>query len=219
MFILSIDQSSAMGSVAVLNNQRLVVERHWQETRTARQQLFPSLKAMLQEAELEPEGVELYVVGVGPGSYGGLRSALATVTAMALPGQNGIYAITSAEAIAWQVAQAEQVARVLVLGDARRGHWWTGRFCRQADFMRAEGNWELVEPGAFQVGEAEAVATPDWARLGARLQELVRPKVKLSAGELVPDAATLGRLALARLAQGIASEPLEPIYLHPALRA
>lgn len=219
MLILSIDQSTETGSAAILDDQRLVAERHWAETRFLRQQLFPSLKAMLNEAGLEPGAIQLYVVGVGPGSYSGLRVALAAARAMALPGQTPVYGITSAETLAWQATESARVARVRIVGDARRDQWWTRCFRRLDAYMSPVGDWDLVNPRAFKVGEAEAVATPDWARIGALLQAAVPPAVTLIARAFLPDAATLGRLAIARLAQGIASEPLLPIYLHPAVHA
>ena len=219
MLILSIDQSTAIGSAAILDDQRLVAARHWAETRFSRQQLFPSLKAMLMETGLEPGAIQLYVVGVGPGSYSGLRVALAAVRAMALPGKTPVYGITSAETLAWQASEAARAARVLVVGDARRDQWWTRCFRRRGAMMNSVSDWALVHPRAFQVGEAEAVATPDWARMGALLQAAVPPAVTLIARAFFPDAATLGRLAIARMAQGVASESLTPIYLHPAVHA
>ena len=219
MLILSIDQSTATGSAAILDDQRLVAERHWAETRFLRQQLFPSLKAMLNEAGLQPGAIQRYVVGVGPGSYSGLRVAFAASMAMALPGKTPVYGITSAEGLAWQAAEAVHAERVRIVGDARRDQWWTRCFLRCSAVMSPVGDWDLVSPRAFQVGAAEAVATPDWARIGALLQAAVPPAATLIARAFLPDAAILGRLALARLAQGIASEPLMPIYLHPAVHA
>jgi len=217
MLILSIDQSTETGSAAILDDQRLVAERHWTETHFLRQQLFPSLKAMLNEAELEPGAIQLYVVGVGPGSYSGLRVVLAAAMAMALPVKTPVYGITSAETLAWQAAEAARVTRVLVVGDARRDQWWTRCFRRRDACMNPVGDWALVHPRAFKVDAAEAVATPDWARIGALLQAAVPPAVTLIARAFLPDAAILGRLAIARMAQGVASEPLMPIYLHPAV--
>lgn len=219
MLILSIDQSSETGSAAILDDQRLVAERHWAETRFLRQQLFPNLKAMLNEVRLAPDAIQLYVAGVGPGSYSGLRVALAAAMAMALPGKTPVYCVTSAEGLAWQAAETARVARVRIVGDARRDQWWTRCFRRHGVLMSPVGDWVLVPPGAFQAGEAEAVATPDWARIGTLLQAVVPPAITLIARAFFPDAATLGRLALARMAQGIASEPLMPIYLHPAVHA
>ncbi|MBU0715641.1 MAG: tRNA (adenosine(37)-N6)-threonylcarbamoyltransferase complex dimerization subunit type 1 TsaB [Verrucomicrobia bacterium] len=219
MLILSIDQSTETGSAAILDDQRLVAARHWAETHVLRQQLLPSLKAMLMETGLEPGAIQLYVVGVGPGSYSGLRVALTAARAMALPGKTPVYGITSAEVLAWQTAEAAHVARVRIVGDARRDQWWTRCFRRRDAYMSSVGDWALVHPRAFQVGEAEAVATPDWARIGALLQAAVPPVVTLIARAFLPDAATLGRLAMARMAQGVASEPLMPIYLHPAVQA
>ncbi|MBI2441477.1 MAG: tRNA (adenosine(37)-N6)-threonylcarbamoyltransferase complex dimerization subunit type 1 TsaB [Lentisphaerae bacterium] len=218
MFILAIDQSTATGSSAVLADQRLIAARHWHETRTARQQIFPCLNAILHEARLEPSAIELYVAGVGPGSYSGLRVAVAAITAMALPGKTAVYGVTSAEAIAWQVAQAENVTKVRIVGDARAERWWTRLFLRQDDLMSPAGEWELVDPGVFKVGAAEVVATPDWPRLEARLPAMVPASTRLIARAVFPEAETLARLAAARRARGIASEPLIPIYLHPAVR-
>lgn len=219
MLILSIDQSTETGCAAILDDQRLVAERHWAETRFLRQQLFPNLKAVLNEAGLEPGAIGLYVVGVGPGSYSGLRVALAAARVMALPGKAPVYCVTSAEALAWQAAEAAHVARVRIVGDARRDQWWTRCFRCCGTWMNPVDDWALVHPGAFKAGEAEAVATPDWARIGARLQVAVPTAVTLIARAFLPDAATLGRLAIARMAQGVASEPLIPIYLHPAVHA
>ena len=217
MLILSIDQSTETGSAAILDDQRVVAARQWTETRIRRQLLFPSLKSMLNEAQLESGAIQLYVVGVGPGAYSGLRVALAAARAMALPGKMPVYGITSAEALAWQAAEAAQVARVRIVGDARRDQWWTRCFRREGSIMIPVADWVLVHPCAFQVSAAEAVATPDWVRIGALLQAAVSPAATLIMRALLPDAETLGRLAAARMAQGIASEPLAPIYLHPAV--
>ena len=119
--------------------------------------------------------------------------------------------------MAWQAAEAARVTRVRIVGDARRDQWWTRCFRRAGSVMIPVADWELVHAQAFQVGAAEAVATPDWARIGELLQATVPPTVMLIARALLPDAETLGRLAAARIAQGIASEPLAPIYLHPAV--
>ncbi|MCX6993301.1 MAG: tRNA (adenosine(37)-N6)-threonylcarbamoyltransferase complex dimerization subunit type 1 TsaB [Kiritimatiellaeota bacterium] len=219
MLILSIDQSTETGSAAILDDQRLVAERHWADTRLSRQQLFPSLKAMLMETGLELGAIQLYVVGVGPGSYSGLRVALAAARAMALAGKTPVYGVTSAETLAWQAAEAARAARVRIVGDARRDQWWTRCFRKCDVCMSPVGDWALVHSSAFRAGDGEVVATSDWARIGALLQAAVPPAVTLIARAFLPDAATLGRLAIARLTQGLASEPLTPIYLHPAVHA
>ncbi|MDD5677243.1 MAG: tRNA (adenosine(37)-N6)-threonylcarbamoyltransferase complex dimerization subunit type 1 TsaB [Kiritimatiellae bacterium] len=212
------DQSTATGSAAILDNQRVIAARQWTETRFHRQLLFPSLKSMLNEAQLELGAIQLYAVGVGPGSYSGLRVTLAAATAMALPGKTPVYGLSSAEALAWQAAKAAHVTHVRIVGDARRDQWWTRCFRRAGAIMTPDADWELVHPRTFQVGAAEAVATPDWTRIGKLVQATVPPAITLIACALLPYAETLGRLAAARMAQGIPSEPLAPIYLHPAVQ-
>lgn len=218
MLILSIDQSTETGSAVILDDRRLVTSRQWAETRNNRQQLFPNLRAMLHDAGVEPGAIQLYVVGVGPGSYSGLRVALAAAMAMAIPGRTPVYGITSAEGLAWQAAEAEQAMRVRIVGDARRDQWWTRCFERMGSWMSPVDGWELAHPREFRTGTAEAVATSDWERIGALLKAAVPPGVKLIPRQLIPGAETLACLAAARLEQGIASEPLAPIYMHPAVQ-
>lgn len=219
MLILAIDQSSATGSAAILDDQRPLLERRWSETRLFRQQLFPSLRTMLHEAGLDLKAIQLYVVGVGPGSYSGLRVALAAVGAMAIPGKTPVYGVTSAEGLAWQAMQATHATRVQIVGDARRNQWWTRVFQRRDTCVRPVGDWSLVYPETFQIAGVETVATPDWARIGVRLAAVVPACATILPRALLPDAASLGRLAVARMAQGILSERLAPIYLHSAVNA
>jgi tRNA threonylcarbamoyl adenosine modification protein YeaZ len=217
MLILSIDQSTATGSAAILDTGRVKAERHWLETRGSRQQMFPNLMAMLNEVWIESRAIQLYVVGVGPGSYSGLRVALAAVGAMALPGGTSVYGITSAEGLAWQAAETARTALVRIVGDARREQWWTRayRFCDAV--MKPVDDWKLVHPRAFKAEDAAVVATPDWARIGPLLRAVVPADIALIERAIAPEAAILARLTLARIEKGIPSERVAPIYLHPAV--
>lgn len=138
---------------------------------------------------------------------------------MAIPGKTTIYGITSAEGLAWQAAEAEGTTRVRIVGDARRDQWWSRGFRRCDAGMLPVDDWTLVHSKAFRACKEEVVATSDWNRIGTLLQATISSSAMLIARAILPDAAVLGRLAIARLAQGIASEPLEPVYLHPAVQA
>ncbi len=216
MILLAIDQSAATGSAALLDGDRLLAEESWTDTQRARQRLFEALASLFSRTGIEPAGLSRVAVGMGPGSYSGLRVALTTARALALPGRIPVYALSSAETLAWQAAESEGAQAVRVVGDARRGQWWTRRFERAPPGMRAGGGWDRVPAGAVPA-DAPLVVTPDGDRIGALLRAALPPSVRVAEGPQWVRAAELGRLAGRRMAAGIPSDPLEPLYLHPAV--
>ncbi len=216
VLLLAIDQSGACGSAAALDGARVLAERSWNDPRLRSQSLFAALPDLAASAGVPLDRFEGYAVGTGPGSFNGLRTALAAVLGLALPGRAAVYAISSAEALAWQLAERAGVESVRLVGDARRGRWWTRRFDRCEGRMAACDDWRLIEPGAVP-GDAALVATADWERIGAALRTCLGRAARLIEGAPVLCAASLGRLAARRLAAAVPSERLDPVYLHPAV--
>lgn len=146
------------------------------------------------------------VVGTGPGSFAGIRAALAFAQGYAIGSGCDVLGLPS------PCACAAAEGPSAVIGDARRGMFWIALF---------DGT-HLVRP-IFQVvqDELEAcvpqsapVVSPDDARIGAVLKELFAARYK---GLGRPTAGALARYA-AREPQLLKAEPL-PIYLNPAVRA
>ena len=118
--ILAIDTSSTRGSVALGDGEGIVhaetfggTERYPGHSAA----LFPALAAL----ELADKPLTHIVVGLGPGSFSGIRVALAAAQGLALPGRIPIFGICSA----WSVArQLPHVTRLGVFADARRGEYY-----------------------------------------------------------------------------------------------
>ena len=70
---------------------------------------------------LDLEGVERIVVGTGPGSFAGIRSALAFAQGYALATNCEVLGLPSACALAGE-------GRIAVIGDARQGKAWVALF-------------------------------------------------------------------------------------------
>ena len=153
---------------------------------------------------LDLEGVERIVVGTGPGSFAGIRSALAFAQGYALATNCEVLGLPSACALAGE-------GRIAVVGDARQGKIWVALF----DGFK-------LEKTVFQVNQEELlgavpenfrVVTPDAKRIDGFLRGLFGERYL---GGRTPTGEGLRRFAEASPSV-LKPEPL-PIYLNPAVR-
>ena len=153
---------------------------------------------------LDLEGVERIVVGTGPGSFAGIRSALAFAQGYSIGSGCEVLGMPSACALA-------DGGRLAAIGDARRGKFWIALF----DGMRLEKPIFQTEAESLfeQVPAGARVVTPDEERIGEKLSEIFGERY---AGGRKPTPEGLERFAAANPGV-LAKEPL-PIYLNPAVR-
>lgn len=160
------------------------------------------IERVLGEAAIERERIERVVVGTGPGSYTGIRAAIAVAQGWQLADGVKLQGLSSAECIAWQALAQGMTGRINVVIDAQRGEFYFAGYelgagvCREVEALR------LVS--AAEVRQRE--------RGGLRL---VGPEATrwFPSGRIVyPSAAVLARMAVGRDCF-IAGEKLEPIYL------
>ena len=140
-------------------------------------------------------------VGVGPGSFAGIRAAIACLQGLGLGWGLKPRGFPSAAAM----ALASGLPEVTVVGDARRGTLWAVRYRRTGERLEQVGDFRILARERF-VPEAEMVS-PD----AERLAEFALRPVEFTAELLPRTVAALGEAALL-------DDPL-PIYLHPAVGA
>ena len=154
--------------------------------------------------DLDLDGVERIVVGTGPGSFAGIRSALAFAQGYALGKSCEVLGLPSACALAGD-------GKIAVIGDARQGKGWIALF----DGFKLEREVFQVEQSELK-GTVPAdcrVTTPDERRIGALLSETFGESYL---GGQTPTSEGLRRFAETAL-EILKPEPL-PIYLNPAVR-
>ena len=153
---------------------------------------------------LDLEGVERIVVGTGPGSFAGIRSALAFAQGYALGRTCEVLGLPSACALAGEGCLA-------VVGDARQGKIWIALF----DGYRFEKDVFQVDQDELMgsVPAVYKVVTPDAKRLDGFLREAFGGRYL---GGRAPTSEGLRRFAEANPSV-LKPEPL-PIYLNPAVR-
>lgn len=79
MKILSIDTSSNLCAVSVLEDTNLIKENILDDTKNHSERIMPVIAQTLQEANLKLTDIDLIVCDKGPGSFTGIRIGVATV--------------------------------------------------------------------------------------------------------------------------------------------
>ena len=177
------------------------------------------LDGLLASTGASLSGIDRFAIGLGPGSFSGIRSALAFAKGLSLPGANPVLGFPSAAAMAWEAFRRQPGAeRVFIVGDARRDTWWIADYARRGRGTDSafSGNIDClsVEEALSRLAAAPGVPvlSPDFARHDGRIAGL-RPFP--TDGDR-PLAQALGELANA--APDLALAPPVPLYLHPAVR-
>lgn len=81
MKILSIDTSSNVCGVSILEDENLICKLDTNTGRTHSENLMPMIDEALKKAELKPTDINLIVCDIGPGSFTGIRIGVATAKA------------------------------------------------------------------------------------------------------------------------------------------
>jgi tRNA threonylcarbamoyladenosine biosynthesis protein TsaB len=103
MYILAVDTNTAAGSVAILENKRLLAEINLDSPVTHSERLLPSIDFMLETLNLKSQDIDGYALAVGPGSFTGIRIGMGTVKAMASAHDKPVAPVSNLEALALKV--------------------------------------------------------------------------------------------------------------------
>jgi tRNA threonylcarbamoyl adenosine modification protein YeaZ len=190
MTLLAIETSTAAGSVALWIDGALLWERRFEMGRGAGGALFPALA----EARERAPRCDFVAVGLGPGSFSGIRVALAAAT--------GIRHALGAQLIGLPSAAALDAPAYRYLGDARRG----ALHCTAVEAGTCVDGPRLITPD-------EALALPDDPPIFAAAPLAAYPGIRVAAVR-PPEARLLA--AIAARDPRPAAAPLEPLYLRDA---
>ena len=125
MKILAVEFSSETRSVALVEDARVLGRAAEMGGRNAR--AFALIETALGQAGLEREAIEGIAVGLGPGSYAGIRAAIALVQGWQLAREVRVLGVNSVECLAAQ-AHADGIRQTIhFLIDAQRNEFYCGR--------------------------------------------------------------------------------------------
>ena len=139
MKVLGIDTSTPIGSVALIDGDNLVAEHTLNIVQAHSSRLMPAIDTVLKWGDIIVDDLDGCAVGIGPGSFTGIRIGVATIKSLCYALDKPIVGVSTLEAIAYNL------------------RWTNGIICPLLDARRSE-----VYGAVFEAG-------PEWQRLSEDL--------------------------------------------------
>src|SRR5579863_3114985 len=193
MMILALEFSSMRRSVALARSGSVLAEAVAQTTGRGTD-AFGLIEQVLQKAEVSRDAVETIAIGLGPGSYTGIRAAIAVAQGWQLARNIKLLGISSMEGLARQAQIEGMTGLVDLVVDAQRGEFYLSRWEILPDMRKEVVPLKIVSPSEFSGQKDVVCAGPEMDR------------------KLYPSAAAVAQLASERT-DFVSGETLEPIYL------
>jgi tRNA threonylcarbamoyladenosine biosynthesis protein TsaB len=239
MVMLALDTSTRYASVALVRERELVAELTWQAGQRHSNDLFERLNWLLAAHHLTPVDLTAIAVATGPGSFNGVRVALATAKSLSFALSLPLYASPTLDIIAWGAASAGATGTLYALLEAGRGQVYTARYRSDRERQTAEpwkplSGYDVLTPGELAqriaaeslVGQSEQQEQPvffcgEWSpATQAALAAGLGTRARFAAAVGGRRASWLAELALQQAQRGEVSDALslEPLYLRrPAI--
>ncbi len=216
--VLSIDTSSSRGSIALMRATEVVAELRVLSQETHSGRLLNSVEFLLSMAAWNIGDVQLIAVGIGPGSFTGIRIGVSTALGLAQTLSCPMAAVSGLEALAYESAFVR--GRIGIVMDAQRSQVYYAEYLAVAN-----GKLRLVQkPGVWfprdldrVLGQGRLYVTGDGAERYSKEigisesgpRRFIRRDLFLAAG--------IARLALRRKRSWRRGEFLtaEPLYIRP----
>jgi tRNA threonylcarbamoyladenosine biosynthesis protein TsaB len=223
MKLCAVDSSTALGSVVLMDDGAIVATAEQRVSNAHGESLLPMIDRVFAEAGWRPRDVDRLGVGIGPGSFTGVRIAVATVKGIALGTGADVVGVTSLEAMAalagayadrdGEPRERPSAQRTIVsVIDAIRGEVYvqaTGWVTSPPVCMRPEGVGPWLEELSGPSGAGEILLAGDAAE-----RVPLAGVVRLDVPELALPHAR-GVASVARRREPTDPDLLEPAYVRP----
>lgn len=200
MTFLGLEFSSETRSVAVARQGRVLSRA--EETGGRSTRAFAMIEEALKTAGIEREEIEAIAVGLGPGSYTGIRVAISIAQGWEMALGVRLTGVSTADCLAVQAAASGLRGAVHVMIDAQRNEFYHATYEIAPERHRVTTPLRLISRNEAQKMATEGVVVC--------VPESAEPFPTGRA--LVPDAGILVQLAAAR-SEFLSGHLLQPIYL------
>lgn len=222
--VLGLDTAASPMLLGLVNKQAVLGTATGKANQSHAASLPLMVEALLRRAGVELSELRGVAVGVGPGSFTGVRIALSYGKGLAFAAGCPIVGVSTFESMAACALDHPEVrngAEVRVIIDARRNEFYSAAFRVNEDGLEQTSPSELLDVAGLSasITEGLALVSGDAASIEERLRTLASGREAIF---ILPTpercAAALSAIGAARIAAGrtdsVAS--LEPLYVRPA---
>lgn len=133
MLVLGIEAATPVATVGLVDGEKVLAERLINNGRTHSINLLPMIKALLEDAGVEPGSLDGIAVSSGPGSFTGLRIGLATAKTLAQVWEIPVVGVSTLDVLAHGLhANAAVICPIL---NARKNEVYTAVYRINQDLL------------------------------------------------------------------------------------
>ena len=196
MKLLAFDTSNQALSLSILEDEHLLAQTTLNIKKNHSITLMPAIDFLMNSLDMKPTDLDRIVVAQGPGSYTGLRIAVATAKTLAHTLKIELVGVSSLLALV-----PEQVEGLVIpIMDARRNNVYAG-FYQSGQAVRPEAHLPLAE--VLEMAGAAKQSVTFVGETTAFTEQIKDALPQAAIQSTLPDAAAIGRLGLDMPAQSI----------------
>src|SRR3954453_22527860 len=135
---IAIETSGRIGSIAVVDGEKILAEETFQHGLQNAAQIIPIIDRLTSAQRWSPSDIQQVFVSIGPGSFTGLRIGVTLAKTMALATGVKLVAVPSVRVLVENAP--ENAKHVIIVLDAKRDQIFSARF------ERVPSGWIEREP-------------------------------------------------------------------------
>ncbi|MBL7070809.1 MAG: tRNA (adenosine(37)-N6)-threonylcarbamoyltransferase complex dimerization subunit type 1 TsaB [Candidatus Omnitrophica bacterium] len=226
MLILAADTSTDSLSVSIIDEEKVRTRYDLRGILRHSSLLMPTIKRALKKIGADISEIDLFSVGLGPGSFTGLRVGVTAIRALAIATDRPIIGVPTLDVIAHNGAaylkkKKQPVKRVKVcpILDAKKKQVYSCIYSYNGDKIKRESGY-LLEPVDALIKRLRGEVLFLGDGIPIYKEQLLRKKSLkadfLDAKKWFPKAAVIAKTALAEYRKGKRDDPydLVPMYLY-----
>lgn len=217
MRILGIDTSSKVLSIALSEDETLIIEESDLLDRRHSSLLVPKINDILEKSNFSINDIDAFIIGLGPGSFTGLRIGVSTVKGFGIATKKPCIGIPSIDALPLNVEGG--YATIVPIIDAKRQQLYCAVYKKEEDRITRRSRYlllsvveliKMVKGPTFFLGDGVSLYRE-------KIELLNKRAVFLEEEFWYPRAGNLIKLALKKIKKykKCDLEKLTPIYMYP----
>ncbi|MDD4183274.1 MAG: tRNA (adenosine(37)-N6)-threonylcarbamoyltransferase complex dimerization subunit type 1 TsaB [Candidatus Omnitrophica bacterium] len=213
MNILAIDSSSENLSISMLNRGNVLFDFN-RCLKFGASKLVSFIDGNLRKYHINLDDIDVFALGMGPGSFTGLRASFSVVKAFMIALRKPAVCVESFYSMAYPFIGKHR--KIAVISDARRGLVYAATFLSERGLLKKETKTSLTILKDFAHSKSGYFFITYDEHLYRELSE-INPKINFNQKTVYPKAKYYLEIAqnLAGKKRFVGIDNLKPLYLHP----